>query len=218
MKKTEILRLSTEEKNRRIIRRAAEVIKKGGLLSFPTETVYALGADATNEKTVKKVFELKKREMDKPMAVFLSGPEELNQFARSVNSPAGKLMESFWPGPLTLIFKAKTGRLDYLTGREGKLGVRVSSSWLVPMLLSQTQTPLTATSANLSGKKEPVSADEVLRYFGGKIDLILDGGPARGDVPSSVVDVSGDVPILIREGRISFDELKRVVPELTVKK
>jgi L-threonylcarbamoyladenylate synthase len=218
VKKKEILRLSTEEKNKRIIRQAAEVIKKGGLLSFPTETVYALGADATNEKAVEKVFGLKKREMDKPMAVFLSGPEELNRFVRAVSSPATKLMESFWPGPLTLIFKAKTGMLDYLTGREGKLGVRVSSSGLVQMLLSKTKTPLTATSANLSGKKEPVSAGEVLRYFGGKIDLILDGGPAKKGLPSSVVDVSGDVPILIREGRISFDELKRVVPELAIKK
>lgn len=218
MRKTEILRLSTEEENRKIIRQAAEVIKKGGLLCFPTETVYALGADAANQKAVKKVFELKKREMDKPMAVFLSGPEELKRFASPINTPARKLMESFWPGPLTLIFKAKTGRLDYLTGREGKLGVRVSSSGLVPMLLNQAQTPITATSANLSGKKEPVSADEVLKCFGGKIDLILDGGSARDYLPSSVVDVSGDVPILIREGRISFDELKRVVPELMIKR
>ncbi len=218
MKKTEILRLSTEEENRRIIRQAAEVIKKGGLLSFPTETVYALGTDATNQQAVERVFELKKREMNKPMAVFLSGTEELKRFAKEVNSSARKLMESFWPGPLTLIFKAKTGTLDYLSGREGKLGIRVSSSGLVRMLLSQAQTPLTATSANLSGEKEPASADEVFKYFGGKIDLILDGGFAKNDLPSSVVDVSLDVPTLIREGRISFDELKRVVPELAVKR
>lgn len=217
MKKTEILKLSTEENNRAIFLRASEVIRTGGLVSFPTETVYALGADATNREAVKKVFGLKKRQEDKPIAIFLSDSKELNKFVEVITSSAKKFMGSFWPGPLTLIFKAKTGMLSYLTGKEGKLGVRVSSSEFVQMLLKQTQTPLTATSANLTGKKEPVSADEVLEDFEGKIELIIDGGQAKEDVPSSVVDVSGDKPILLREGRISFDELKKVVPQLAIK-
>jgi L-threonylcarbamoyladenylate synthase len=216
--KTEILKLSAEEINRAMLLRASEVIRTGGLVSFPTETVYALGADAMNGEAVKKVFELKKREVDKPIAIFLSGSKELNKFVEVITPTAKKFMGSFWPGPLTLIFKAKTGRLSHLTGKEGKLGVRVSSSEFVQMFLNQIQTPLTATSANLTGKREPVSADEVLKDFDGKIKLIIDGGRVKEDVPSSVVDVSGDIPILIREGRISFDELKKVVSELTIKK
>jgi len=216
--KTEILKLSAEEKDRAIILRAAEVIKNGGVISFPTETVYALGADAMNKDAVKKVFWLKKREADKPIAIFLLRPGELNRFVKVISSPARKLMENFWPGPLTLIFKSKIDELTHLTGKEGKLGVRVSASKLVQLLLSQTKTPLTATSANLSRAREPLSADEVLNDFDEKIELILDGGPSEEATPSSVVDVSRDIPILIREGRISFEEIRRVVPELKKKK
>jgi len=216
--KTTILKLSAEGQNEKIIFLAAEVIRRGGILSFPTETVYALGADATNRDAVKKIYQLKKRDAYKPIAIFISEPDETKSFVKHITSPAKILMGYFWPGPLTLIFKSEIGELSHLTGKEEKLGIRVSSSRLVQMLLSYTKTPLTATSANLSGAKEPVTADEVVKNFDGKIELILDSGPAEEAAPSSVVDVSEDIPILIREGRISFEEIKRVVPELKMKK
>lgn len=218
MTKTTILKLSAEGQNEKIILLAAEIIKKGGILSFPTETVYALGADAMNRNAVKRIYRLKKRDAQKPIAIFISELGELKKLVKRINSPAKKLMEYFWPGPLTLIFKSETGELSHLTGKEEKLGIRVSSSSLVRLLLSHTKTPITATSANLSGAKEALTADEVVKNFKGKIELILDKGPAEEAIPSSVVDVSQDIPILIREGRISFDEIKRVVPELKVKK
>jgi len=124
------------------------------------------------------------------------------------------LIREFWPGPLTLFFRSKSSQMTYLTGIEGKLGVRVSSSKFVQSLLIETRTPLTATSANLSGKSEPDSAEEVLSYFDGKIDLVINGGHSGSATPSSVVDVSEEIPILLREGRIPYEELKRVVPEL----
>ncbi|MCJ7498347.1 MAG: L-threonylcarbamoyladenylate synthase [candidate division Zixibacteria bacterium] len=214
VKKTEILKLDKEKQLKKILRQATEVIKKGGVVAFPTETVYALGADAMNKNAVKKIFRLKKREADKQIALFLLKPEELNKFVKDVTSPAKRLMNNFWPGPLTLIFKSKAGKFSHLIGKEEKIGIRVSSSKIVQSLLRQTRTPLTATSANLSGLKGSFSADEVLKDFDGKIELILDGGSSEKIVPSSVVDVSGDIPSLIREGCISFAEIKRVTPEL----
>ncbi len=213
VKKTEILKLYKEKQLKKILRQATEVIKKGGVVAFPTETVYALGADAMNKDAVKKIFRLKKREANKPIAIFLLKPEELSKFVKVVTSPAKRLMKNFWPGPLTLIFKSKPGKLTHLIGKEEKIGIRVSSSKIVQSLLRQTRTLLTATSANLSGLKGSLSAFEVLEDFGGKIALILDGGPSEEVAPSSVVDVCGDVPILIREGRISFEEIKKVAPE-----
>jgi L-threonylcarbamoyladenylate synthase len=218
VKKTEILKLYKEKQAKKIFHQAAKIIQKGGVVAFPTETVYALGADAMNENAVKKISRFKKREADKPIAIFLLKPEELSKFVKVITSPADRLIENFWPGPLTLIFKSKPGKLTYLTGKRKTIGIRVSSSNTVQSLLRQTRTPLTATSANLSGLKGSLSAEEVLKDFDGKIELILDGGSSEEVVPSSVVDVSGDVPVLIREGCISFMEIKRVAPELQRKK
>ena len=214
MIKTEILKLSSGNRNQALLQRAAELIKQGGVVAFPTETVYALGADAMKESAVQKVFLLKKRLSGKPVAIFLPQAEDLKNFVEEITPSARKLMEKFWPGPLTLIFKPKPGKMAFLTGEEEKLGVRVSSSNFVQSLLRMTGTALTATSANLSGKPEPASAEQVLDYFDGKINLVIDGGASESATPSSVVDVSGEMPVLLREGRIPFAELKRVVPEL----
>ncbi len=217
MKKTEISKLSSANQLKPLAQRAAEIINKGGVIVFPTETVYALGADALNKAAVQKVFRLKKRMSGKPVAVFLPKSQDLKRFVKEVSPSARKLLKEFWPGPLTLIFRSKHGQMAYLTGKEGKIGVRVSSSKLVQLLLRLTITPLTATSANLTGKQEPVSADQVLTYFDGKIDLVIDGGRSETPIPSSVVDVSEKIPVLLREGRIDYKTLKKVVPELEKK-
>jgi len=217
MIKTEFIKLSGDNQNKSLLKRAAEVINQGGVIAFPTETVYALGADAMNEQAVKRVFRLKKRMSGKPVAIFLQKPEELKRFVKKMTPPASELIKKFWPGPLTLIFKSKSVQLNYLVGKEGKLGVRVSSSKFVQAFLKETKTPLTATSANLSGKPEPISADQILAHFKGKIDLVIDGGRSESAIPSSVVDVSGKMPILLREGRIPYEELKEVIPSLSEK-
>ncbi|MDH4223888.1 MAG: L-threonylcarbamoyladenylate synthase [candidate division Zixibacteria bacterium] len=216
MIKTEILKVSTEEQNRQAILRAAEIVKKGGIISFPTETVYALGADAMNKQAVERIFQIKARETDKPFAIFVPDYTSLNEFVENISFYAEKLMGEFWPGPLTLIFKSKPGKLAHLTGGKNKLGFRVSSAEPVQLLLAEIKGPLTATSANLSGFRESVSAEDVYKQFKEKIELILDGGQSNEPIPSSVVDVSGDIPILIREGRISIDEFKRVVPRIKI--
>ena len=214
MIKTEILKLSTDNRNKPLLQWAAELIRSGGVIAFPTETVYALGADAMNERAVQRVFHLKKRMSGKPVAIFLPKSEDLKKIVKGITPSASKLIKEFWPGPLTLIFKSKPGQMTYLTEKEGKLGVRVSSSKFVQSLLIETRTPLTATSANLAGKPEPVSAEQVLSYFDGKIDLVINGGSSYTAMPSSVVDVSEKIPILLREGRIPYEKLKKVAPEL----
>jgi L-threonylcarbamoyladenylate synthase len=218
MIKTEILKLSADNQDKPLLQRAAEIINRGGVIAFPTETVYALGADAMNERAVQKVFHLKKRMSGKPVAIFLPKLQDLKRFVKEITPSASRLIKEFWPGPLTLIFKSKPGQMTYLTGKREKLGVRVSSSKFVHALLKLTRAPLTATSANLSGKLEPVSAEQVLSYFYGKIDLVINGGHQYSAIPSSVVDVSEEMPILLREGRISYEKLKKVVPELKRKK
>jgi len=214
MIKTEILKLSADNQDRSLLQRVAEIIYRGGVIAFPTETVYALGADAMKEQAVQKVFRLKKRMSGKPVAIFLPKLQDLKRFVKEITPSASKLIREFWPGPLTLIFRSKSSQMTYLTGKEGKLGVRVSSSKFVQALLKLTGTPLTATSANLSGKLEPVSAEQVLSYFDGKIDLVINGGNSDCATPSSVVDVSEKIPILLREGRIPYETLKKVIPEL----
>ena len=214
MIKTELSKLSKKNQDRKILLRAAKIIIRGGVIAFPTETVYALGADAMNERAIQKVFHLKKRMSGKPVAIFLPKSEDLKKFVKKITPSASKLIKVFWPGPLTLVFKSRSGQITYLTGKEGKLGVRVSSSKFVQSLLIETRTPLTATSANLTGKPEPVSAEQVLSYFDGKIDLVINGGHSESATPSSVVDVSEEIPILLRGGRIPYKKLKKVVPEL----
>jgi len=218
MIKTEILKLSADNQDKPLLQRAAEIINRGGVIAFPTETVYALGADVMNQRAVQKVFRLKKRIIRRPVAIFLSKPEDLEKLVKEITPSASKLIKEFWPGPLTLIFRSKSGQMTYLTGEEGKLGVRVSSSKFVQSLLIETRTPLTATSANLAGKPEPVSAELVLSYFDGEIDLVINGGHSYSAIPSSVADVSEEIPILLREGRIPYEELRKIVPELKRKK
>ena len=214
MIKTEILKLSSDVQDKPLLQRAAEIINRGGVIAFPTETVYALGADAMNEQAVQRVLHLKKRISGKPVAIFFPKLQDLKRFVKEITPSASKLIREFWPGPLTLIFRSKSSQMTYLTGIEGKLGVRVSSSKFVQALLKLTGTLLTATSANVSGKPEPVSAEQVLNYFDGKIDLVIDGGNSDCVTPSSVVDVSEKIPILLREGRIPYEKLRKIVPEL----
>lgn len=217
MIKTEILKLSEDNQDKPLLQRAAQIINRGGVIAFPTETVYALGVDAMNEQAVQRVFHLKKRMSGKSIAIFLPKLQDLKRFVKEITPSANKLIKELWPGPLTLIFRYKSSQMTYLTGKEGKLGVRVSSSDFVQTLLRLTGTPLTATSANLSGKPEPVSAEQVLNYFDGKIELVINGGNSDCATPSSVVDVSEKIPILLREGRIPYEILKKVVPELEKK-
>ena len=184
-----------------------DIFKKGGMIAYPTETFYGLGVDPFNEIAIKKLFELKGRDPDKPVSILIKDKKMLLTVVEEISPLAEILMKKFWPGPLTIIFKAKKSIPSILTGGTGKIGVRISSNPITQKLLENVDSPITTTSANPSDKKSPITAKEVMDYFGDKIDLILDGGMLYGKLGSTVVDVTEGELIVIREGEISVEAI-----------
>jgi L-threonylcarbamoyladenylate synthase len=214
--KTKVLPGSQDNPDQSVISEIARVIKNGGIASFPTETVYALGADAYNEEMVAKIYRIKRRDRSKPLSVFLKGAEQTRRIVDFVTPDAEKLMEKFWPGPLTLVFECTSSKLSVVLAKGDKLGVRVSPSKLIAGLLDESGLPVTATSANISGKKSCVAANRVFYFFNGRVELIIDGGKSNVFLPSTVLDVSSEDTSLIRLGHIPVDQIKKVVPNLRI--
>ncbi|HBR18338.1 MAG: threonylcarbamoyl-AMP synthase [Deltaproteobacteria bacterium RIFCSPLOWO2_12_FULL_43_16] len=183
-------------------KRVRDIFKKGGIIAYPTETFYGLGVDPFNEAAIKKLFELKGRGSDKPVSILIKDKKMLLEVAEEIPLLAEKLIKKFWPGPLTIIFKAKKSIPSLLTGGTGKIGVRISSNPITQKLLEEIDSPITATSANPSGKKSPVTAKEVMDYFGDKIDLLIDGGVLSGKLGSTILDATEQELKVIREGEI----------------
>ena len=214
--KTKILLVNPENPEKNVISEAAKILTNGGIVSFPTETVYALGANAYNQEMVAKIYRIKRRDRSKPLSVFLKGAKDARKVVDFVSPDAEKLMEKFWPGPLTLVFKSTYPKLSVVLAKGNKLGIRVSPSKFIARLLDAVRVPITATSSNISGKKSCVAANRVFYFFNGRIDLILDGGKSKVFLPSTVLDVSTDEVSLIRLGHIPVDEIKKLVPKIRI--
>jgi L-threonylcarbamoyladenylate synthase len=195
------------------IRLVSQVILQGGVAAFPTETFYGLGADARNEEALQKIFQIKGREEDKPLLLLIADRDWLSGLVRNIPPVAGRLMEKFWPGPLTLVFEASPRLSALLTGGTGTVGVRLSPHPVAQALIQAVGRAITATSANLSGQPSASVATEVFRALGNRVDAILDGGQTPGGLGSTVLDVSSLAPRIIRRGVISQAEL---VPFLEV--
>ncbi len=215
---TKILMVNPENPEKNVLYEAGRILKGRGIVSFPTETVYALGADAYNQEMVAKIYRIKRRDRSKPLSVFLRDADEARKVVDYVSRNAQKLMDKYWPGPLTLVFKCTSPKLSVVLGKGSKLGVRVSPSKLIDRLLDVCKFPLTATSANISGKKSCVAANRVHYFFNGRIDLILDGGRSTVFLPSTVLDVSGEQVTLLRAGHIPIEEIKKIVPRIIIPK
>jgi L-threonylcarbamoyladenylate synthase len=196
-----------------MLARALALLRRGGTIAYPTETFYGLGADALNEAAVGKIFAIKGRGFQNPLPVVIGAREDLTSLVADVPDAAVPLMRDFWPGPLTLVFRAAPSIPSLLTAGTGKIGIRLSSHPVARELARRLGGPLTATSANLSGQKEAVSAQEVranLRRL--EPDALLDGGPAPGGRGSTVLDVTTDPPTLLREGAIPLARIDRQDP------
>ena len=187
------------------------VLNTGGVIAFPTDTFYGLGADPFNPDALSKIFQIKQRPADKPLLVLIHSFAQLEDLTQEVSDNARKLMAHFWPGPLTLIFKSAPGLPDALTAGTGTIGIRLPSYTFTLKFIETLGRPLTAPSANLSGERELGTAQEVERTLGDKIDLIVDGGPAPGGKPSTVLDTTTEPPTLLREGAVSRSELESVI-------
>ncbi len=190
------------------INQAADIIKNGGLIAYPTETVYGLGADPHNDEAVQKIFTAKGRAEDKGIILLIRGVDDLSTLVHTVSPTAQILIEVFWPGPLTLVFRANRDLSPALLGGRDTIALRHSSSSVASRLLFALGGPLTSTSANRSAEPPARSAYEVENALGDHLDLILDGGPSDTTLPSTLVDVSSDRVILLREGAIPAQKLR----------
>lgn len=199
----EILKTDQDISEETVLSRAVEILAAGGVIAYPTETFYGLGVDATNEKAIRKIYDLKGRNFTNPISVIINCEENLYPLADEVPACALTLMQSFWPGPLTLVFKASSKISPLLTAQTGKIGVRVSSHTGATVIAQKLGRPLTATSANLSGAPECSTAEDVLRQIGSKIDAIVDLGKTAGGKGSTIIDVTSHPPQILREGAIN---------------
>ncbi|HKZ45934.1 MAG TPA: L-threonylcarbamoyladenylate synthase [Thermodesulfobacteriota bacterium] len=179
-----------------------DIFKEGGMIAYPTETFYGIGVDPFNKSAVNRLFKLKGRSHDKPISILIKDKKMLLEVVEEIPSSAEILRKKFWPGPLTIIFKAKKIIPSVITGNTGKIAVRISSNQITQKLLEEIDSPITTTSANPSGKKSPVTAGEVADYFGDKIDLIIDGSLLSGKLGSTIVDATEEKLKVIREGEI----------------
>ena len=187
------------------------VLNSGGVIAFPTDTFYGLGANPFNPDALSKIFQIKQRPADKPLLILIHSIDQLEDLTQEVTENARKLMEHFWPGPLTLIFKAALSLPDALTAGTGTIGIRLPGHPFTHRLLETLGQPLTAPSANISGTGEPRTAQQVESSLGGELDLIVDGGPAPGGKLSTVLDSTANPPTLIREGALSRSDLESVL-------
>lgn len=194
--------------------RAADIIKKGGLVAFPTETVYGLGANALEPSAVRRIYEAKGRPSDNPMIVHLAESRAIEPYVKNVTLTAERLMNTFWPGPLTLLFH-KTALIPLETsGGLNTVAIRVPIHPVARLLIESAGCPLAAPSANSSGKPSPTRASHVLYDLNGKIDMILDGGASGFGLESTIVDLTEEIPILLRPGAVTREMLMEVVGEL----
>lgn len=195
---------------------AAEYIKHGGIVAFPTETVYGLGANAFNGEAVGKIFAAKGRPADNPLIVHVSDAGQIDEIASELNTHARLFIAKFFPGPLTIVAKG-TGRVSEMAtcGLE-TIAFRMPANSIAQGLIAAAGTPLVAPSANISGRPSPTTWAAVLEDMSGKIDCILKGPPTLIGLESTVVDCTGDVPVLLRAGAVSLEELRDVVAETVV--
>ncbi len=203
--------LNNTEEN---IRLAGKILAQGGLVAFPTETVYGLGADAKNENAVRKIFEAKERPADNPLIVHIADKKELNGFVRDITKKAEKLMDLFWPGPLTMIFQRVQGVSDVVTAGLDTVAIRMPADPTARALIRAAGVPIAAPSANRSGRPSPTSAKYVMEDLNGRIDAVLDGGDCAVGVESTVLDMSGEIPTLLRPGGVTLEQLQEVLGEV----
>jgi len=200
-----------ERPNRASIARAAASLRAGELIAFPTETVYGLGADASREVAVRKIFAVKGRPSDHPVIVHLYDRRDLAEWTRAVPDGAQRLAASFWPGPLTLILPRAARVGDAVTGGQDSVGIRVPSHPVARALLAEFGGGIAAPSANRFGRISPTSARHVADDLGDAVSIILDGGPCAVGIESTIVGFVGDDPLLLRPGAVSVADLERVL-------
>ncbi len=200
--------LTTNDKD---IRQAADIINRGGLVAFPTETVYGLGANALDADAVARIYEAKGRPSDNPMIVHIARASDIGQLTPMLSPDIVALIDNFWPGPLTMVLKKKPGVPDRTTGGLDTVAVRMPDSEAALKLISMADCPIAAPSANISGRPSPTRAKDVIADMDGKIDAVISGDDCRVGIESTVVDMTGDVPTILRPGIITAENIEAAI-------
>ncbi|HEX9804604.1 MAG TPA: L-threonylcarbamoyladenylate synthase [Candidatus Dojkabacteria bacterium] len=198
-------------------KKAADIIKSGGLVVFPTETVYGLGADAFNENAVRKVFDAKRRPTDNPLIIHIADKSKIHSLAESVPENAERLIEKFWPGPLTIILKKKNSVPDIVTGGNDTVAIRLPDNEITLDLIRESETPIVGPSANISGKPSPTHHQHIIdSEIFEKVDYVLEGGQTEIGIESTVVDFTSEIPRIMRPGGLSIEEIESVIGKVEI--
>ena len=211
---TKISKLDSKNIDENSIKKASDLIKNGELVAFPTETVYGLGADGLNENACKKIFEAKGRPSDNPLILHISNISMLYNLVENVDPKSKKLIDKCWPGPLTIIFKKSKIIPNIITAGLDTVAIRFPSNKIAQSLIEASNTPIAAPSANISGRPSPTRADDVYNDMNGKINLILDGGESDIGIESTVIDMSEDIPTILRPGFFTFEFIKEILSDV----
>lgn len=188
-----------------------QTLRKGGVIIFPTETVYGIGTNAYCEESVKKIYEVKQRPGEKPLSIMVGNEEEISKYAVISNEIEEKIIKNFMPGPLTIILKKKTGIFDYISSGKDTIGIRIPDNKMIMSILKESKLPVVAPSANISGKPSGIILEEILKDFDGKVDICINGGKAKLSEPSTIVQVIDNKPVILRQGKIKLEEIEEVL-------
>lgn len=213
---TRYLTINPKLPNLSHLQQAAEILRSGGTVAFPTETVYGLGADALNPGAVEKIFTAKGRPNDNPLIVHVANQKDIEPLVKEIPELAVPLMEQFWPGPLTLIFSKSDLVPDVVSGGLDTVGIRIPAHPVALALLKAARIPVAAPSANISGRPSPTSAYHVLKDLTGKIDAVIDGGKASVGLESTVLDITADIPTILRPGGVTLEQLQEVLTKVEI--
>lgn len=213
---TRIIRIEDIDIENSDMEEAADLIKSGEVVAFPTETVYGLGADGLNEEAVKKIFQAKGRPQDNPLILHVDSLEMLKRLVVEIPKDAYLCMDKFWPGPLTMLFKRTDIVPDIITAGLDTVAIRMPSHPIALELIERSGTPIAAPSANTSGRPSPTRASHVIQDMDGKIAMIIDGGETGVGLESTVLDLTDDIPMILRPGGVTLEDLKEFLPQVTI--
>ncbi len=205
---TKVLKIDPTKISKDVLNTVIGILRQDGMIVYPTETFYGLGVNAVSPNAIRKVYGLKGREKNKPLSVVISELEMLSALVIEIPEYFEPLAKKFWPGPLTMVFKASPNIPSELVGGTGTIGIRLPAVPWIWTVIDRARFPLTATSANLSGEKETADPETVVRTFTGKVELILDAGRTPGSLPSTVFDLTQETPRVLREGVIPVNALR----------
>jgi len=202
-----VIKIDPENPSEKDIKNVAVALKNGGVVVFPTETLYGLGAKASDEEVLKKIYHIKRRSARKPLPVMISDIWEVKKIAPALPEMAKILAERYWPGPLTLVMKSSPSVSSLITCGRDTVGIRIPANRIALDLLKAVEEPVAVTSANISREEDILTIDEIISYFEKEVDIIVDGGPLTFGVPSTVLDITSDSPVILREGKIPSGEI-----------